>query len=58
MEERPDVEGMTIRMAMKTGDLQTVKEGLGKVARVLEREAVHGVHQLVVAGETCQLMCK
>lgn len=42
VEERSDGKGLTIRIASNAGDLSTVTEGLGRLARVLEHAARRG----------------
>lgn len=42
VEEHQDAEGLTIRMAANTGDLQPVIEGFVRMAAILERAAAQG----------------
>ena len=42
VEENPDREGLTIRLASNAGKLDTVKEGFTRIAMILERAAAKG----------------
>lgn len=42
LEERPNSEGLIIRVAMNTGDLESVKERLMKIVAILEQVATRG----------------
>ena len=46
IEKDADGNGITIRLASNTGDLSSIKEALGGIAKTLEKAAIRGTNKL------------